>query len=424
MSVLRTAIFSGMLLAGVMGPQAQVQAAQLDAQLRSAAMAQQPAVIETLRDLVTVESGSTDHEGVGKLMAYLDKRLSALDAKVERVASAAGGPDLVRGTFSGNGKLKVMLIAHADTVYDRGILEKEPFQQKGNLLYGPGIADDKGGIAVILHSLALLKARGWNDYATVTVLFNPDEEIGSPGSGETIAKLADEHDVVLSFEPSPAKAVIESEGVLLSAAGTSQVRMTVQGLSAHAGAAPEQGRNALVELAHQIIQTKDVATGVPGAQLNWTTANAGTARNQIPERAEVGGDARVTQADSNANLLAALQAKVKESHAVPDTTTTVTLEPLRPIYVAGERGRELADLAQEIYAELDGRTLLMHPTTNGGTDAGFAGRSGHAAVLEGLGLAGWGYHARNEYIEIDSIPPRLYLASRMLIELAKRAQRR
>ena len=421
MSVLRTAIFSGMLLAGVMGPQAQVQAAQLDAQLRSAAMAQQPAVIETLRDLVTVESGSTDHEGVGKLMAYLDKRLSALDAKVERVASAAGGPDLVRGTFSGNGKLKVMLIAHADTVYDRGILEKEPFQQKGNLLYGPGIADDKGGIAVILHSLALLKARGWNDYATVTVLFNPDEEIGSPGSGETIAKLADEHDVVLSFEPSPAKAVIESEGVLLSAAGTSQVRMTVQGLSAHAGAAPEQGRNALVELAHQIIQTKDVATGVPGAQLNWTTANAGTARNQIPERAEVGGDARVMQADSNANLLAALQAKVKESHAVPDTTTTVTLEPLRPIYVAGERGRALADLAQEIYAELDGRKLLMHPTTNGGTDAGFAGRSGHAAVLEGLGLAGWGYHARNEFIEIDSIPPRLYLASRMLIELAKRA---
>ncbi len=102
MSVLRTAIFSGMLLAGVMGPQAQVQAAQLDAQLRSAAMAQQPAVIETLRDLVTVESGSTDHEGVGKLMAYLDMRLSALDAKVERVASATGGPDLVRGTFTGH----------------------------------------------------------------------------------------------------------------------------------------------------------------------------------------------------------------------------------------------------------------------------------------------------------------------------------
>ncbi len=421
MGIARTSLCTGLLMIGACGLGAQAQAAQADARLRAAATAEQPAVIDTLRDLVTVESGSTDHEGVATLMAYLERRLQALGAKVERVPSATGGPDLVRGTFAGRGKLKAMLIAHADTVYDRGILAAEPYHQDGNLLYGPGIADDKGGIAVILHALSLLKAHGWDDYATVTVLFNPDEEIGSPGSGETIAALGAQHDVVLSFEPSPAKAVIEHEGVLLSAAGTSQVRMIVEGRSAHAGAAPEQGRNALVELAHQIGRTKDVAADVPGAQLNWTTANAGTARNQIPERAEAGGDVRVMQADSNDRLLAALQARVKESQAVPDTTTTVTLEPLRPIYTAGERGRALADLARGIYAELDGRQLLMHPTTNGGTDAGFAGRSGHAAVLEGLGLAGWGYHARNEYIEIDSIPPRLYLAARMLIELAKRA---
>ncbi|PZQ31181.1 MAG: peptidase M20 [Stenotrophomonas acidaminiphila] len=421
MGIARTALCTATLMLVLGAASAPARAATADAALRAAATKEQAAVIDTLRDLVTVESGSTDHEGVATLMTYLDKRLRALDAKVDRVASASGGPDMVRGVFTGKGTLRVMLIAHADTVYDRGILAREPYHRKGNLLYGPGIADDKGGIAVILHALALLKARGWNDYATVTVLFNPDEEIGSPGSGETIATLAGQQDVVLSFEPSPAKAVIEHEGVLLSAAGTSQVRMTVQGLSAHAGAAPEQGRNALVELAHQLVQTRDVATGVPGAQLNWTTASAGTARNQIPERAEAGGDARVMQADSNDNLLAALQAKVKESQLVPDTTTTVTLEPLRPIYVAGERGRALADLASDIYAELDGRQLLMHPTTNGGTDAGFAGRSGKAAVLEGLGLAGWGYHARNEYIEIDSIPPRLYLASRMLIELGKRA---
>lgn len=421
MQIARTALHAAVLLLATAGVGAQASAAQADAALRDAATQAQPAVIETLRELVTTESGSTDHEGVATLMAYLDTRLRALDAKVDRMPSATGGPDLVRGVFSGNGALKVMLIAHADTVYDRGILAREPYQQKGNLLYGPGIADDKGGIAVILHAMALLKARGWNDYATVTVLFNPDEEIGSPGSGETIATLAADHDVVLSFEPSPAKAVIEHEGVLLSAAGTSQVRMSVQGLSAHAGAAPEQGRNALLELAHQLLQTKDVAATVPGAQLNWTTAHAGTARNQIPERAEAGGDVRVMQADSNEKLLAALQAKVKERPLIPDTTTTVTLEPLRPIYVAGDRGRALADLARDLYAELDGRQLLMHPTTNGGTDAGFAGRSGKAAVLEGLGLAGWGYHARNEYIEIDSIPPRLYLAARMLIELGRRA---
>ena len=227
--------------------------------------------------------------------------------------------------------------------------------------------------------------------------------------------------MVLSFEPSPAKAVIKDEGVLLSAAGTSEVTMTVQGRAAHAGAAPEQGRNALIELAHQLLQTRDVAAGIKGAQLNWTTAEAGSVRNQIPQSARAGGDVRVTEPGANEKLQAALQARVRQSPLVPDTTTTVTLVARRPIYVAGAKGEALAGMARSIYAELDGRHLLMHPGTNGGTDAGFAGRSGHAAVLEGLGLAGWGYHAKNEYIEIDSIPPRLYLAARMLIELGARA---
>ncbi|MFT3762603.1 MAG: glutamate carboxypeptidase [Pseudoxanthomonas sp.] len=396
-------------------------AAEADPRLLAAARAEQAAVIGTLERLVTTESGSADAEGLGNLAVYLDGRLSELGAKTDRIASATGGPDIVRGVFDGSGTLRIMLIAHIDTVYGKGILRTEPYRRDGNFLYGPGIADDKGGVAVILHALKLLRAAGWNDYARITVLFNPDEEIGSPGSGETIARLGEAQDVVLSFEPSPAKAVIQHEGVLLGAAGTSQVTMTVEGRSAHAGAAPEQGRNALIELADRLLQTRDIAAGVDGAQLNWTTASAGSARNQIPGSAEAIGDVRVTAPDANDKLLAALQAKVGETGLVPDTTTRVTLEPLRPIYAAGARGQALADLARDIYAELDGRQLLMHPGTNGGTDAGFAGRSGHPAVLEGLGLAGWGYHARDEYVEIDSIAPRLYLASRMLIELGRKA---
>lgn len=421
MGIASKSLSAGLVMLAAAGYGALAHASGADPRLREAARAEQPAVIATLGELVTIESGSTDHEGLGKLATYLEARLDNLGAKVDRVASTTGGPDIVKGLFEGPGALRIMLIAHTDTVYDKGILETEPYRREGNFLYGPGIADDKGGVAVILHALALLKERGWNDYARITVLFNPDEEIGSRGSGETIARLGEEHDVVLSFEPSAAKAVIKDEGVLLSAAGISTVTIKVEGRAAHAGAAPEQGRNALIELAHQLLQTRDAAAEVTGAQLNWTTASAGTVRNQIPESAEAYGDLRITEPDANDRLLAALQAKVEESRLVPDTTTTVTVIPGRPIYVAGDKGRALADLAKSIYAELDGRNLLMHPTTNGGTDAGFAGRSGHPAVLEGLGLAGWGYHAKDEYIEIDSIPPRLYLASRMLIELGKRA---
>jgi glutamate carboxypeptidase len=412
-ALVRWTLFAAMAL----GATAQVAAA--DEKLLAAARAAQPAVIESLREMVLIESGSQDAPGLKSMADYVEGRLRALGAATERIKAGIGPGEMIKGTFTGTGKRNFMLLAHMDTVYGKGILATEPYRQDGNKLYGPGIADDKGGIALILHSLAILRDAGWKDYARLTVLVNPDEEIGSNGSGETIATLGDAHDVVLSYEPTAAKAVAQAEGVLLMAAGTAQARLAVKGVASHAGAAPDQGRNALIELSYQLLQTQDVAKGIPGAQLNWTTATAGSVRNQIPDKAEAGADVRLLAPDAADKLLAALRAKVAEGRRVPDTETTVSLLVGRPPYVAGPKGMALATKAQAIYAELDGRKLILHPSTGGGTDAGYAGRSGKAAVLESLGLAGWGYHAKNEYIEIDSIVPRLYLSTRLLSELAR-----
>jgi glutamate carboxypeptidase len=384
-----------------------------------AAEAAQPAVIETLQKLVLIESGSANLAGLLKVADYAQSQLSALGAKTERIKTSDSERVMVKGVLSGKGKLKVMLIAHMDTVYPDGILASQPYKLDGNRLYGPGIADDKGGIAVILHSLGILKSLGWSDYATVTVLFNPDEEIGSNGSGALIQSLAAEHDVVLSYEPTAAKSVAKVEGVLLASAGTAIAKMEVKGRASHAGAAPEEGRNALIELSHQMLATQDIAKSIPGAQLNWTYAQGGSVRNQIPAQALATADVRLLKSDAAEKLKAALVAKTQESQRVPETHVHVSLDVGRPPYVAGERGMALALKARAIYAELDGRPLFFHPLTGGGTDAGFASGSGKAAVLESLGLAGWGFHAKDEYIEIDSIVPRLYLTSRLLQELGK-----
>jgi glutamate carboxypeptidase len=398
---------------------AAAQATAADEKLLAAARGAQPAVIDSLREMVLIESGSQDAAGLKAMADYVEGRLRTLGAVTERIPAGVGPGEMVKGSFTGTGKRSFLLIAHMDTVYGKGILATEPYRQDGNKLYGPGIADDKGGIAVILHSLAILRDAGWKDYARLTVLFNPDEEIGSNGSGELIATLGDAHDVVLSYEPTAAKAVAQAEGVLLMAAGTAQARLAVKGVASHAGAAPDQGRNALIELSYQLLQTQDVAKGIPGAQLNWTAATAGSVRNQIPDKAEAGADVRLLAPDAADKLLAALRAKVAEGRRVPDTETTVSMVVGRPPYVAGTKGMALATKAQAIYAEMDGRKLILHPSTGGGTDAGYAGRSGKAAVLESLGLAGWGYHAKNEYIEIDSIVPRLYLTTRLLSDLAR-----
>jgi len=390
-----------------------------DEKILAAAREAQPKVIEALREMVAIESGTMDAAGLTRMADDVERRLKALGAQVERRKTSAGNSDVLVARFTGTGQRKLMLQGHMDTVYWPGTLEKQPYKQDGNRLYGPGIADDKGGIAVMLHAVDLLHRSGWRNYAQLTLLLNGDEESGSNGSGDMIATLAEQHDTVLSFEPTSTTETPQGEGVLLNAAGATLLTMQVKGRSAHAGAAPQLGRNALIEASHQMLQTQDVAKGVPGAQLNWTTLETGKTRNQIPELATAGADVRLTQTNAGEQLLAAMKAKVAESKRVPDTEVTLTLAKGRPPFVGDARTMALAKKAQAIYAELDGRKLALHPITGGGTDAGFASRSGKAAVLESLGLPGAGYHARDEYIQIDSIVPRLYLTARMLVELGR-----
>ena len=389
-----------------------------DDRLKAAAEQAKPALIDTLRELVLIESGSSDVDGVKKMADFTEARLKALGATTERHQVTRGpGGDIVIGRFEGTGTRKLMLIAHMDTVYEHGILLTEPYKVDGNRLYGPGIADDKGGVALVLHALRILKDSGWRDYAKLTVLFNPDEEIGSIGSGELISELADQHDAVLSCEPTVAKPVAPNESLLLGASGTATGTMEVTGRASHAGAAPDLGRNALIELAHQLLQTRDLAKSIPGTQLNWTTAKAGTVRNQIPDKATAGADIRLTVPDGVQKLQAALDEKVKNK-LVFETETIVKIEPGRPAFVASAGGRALAQRGQAIYAEID-RRLDIAEMTGGATDAGYANRSGKAIVVESFGLAGYGYHARDEYIDTDSIVPRLYLMTRILTELGK-----
>lgn len=414
-----------------------------NAAVLKAAQAQEQQVIATLQDLVNIESGSDDPEGLERIAAYARGALEKLGGQVETIPAANGmPPGLVKATFHGSGKLRILLIGHLDTVYHRGILETEPYRREGGKLYGPGIADDKGGVAVVLNALDVLRALGWRDYATLTVLFNADEEIGSPGSGAIIRDEGSRHDVVLSYEPSPAAAVAGSNGVLLQAAGTAVATLRVRGRAAHAGAAAGEGRNALIELSDQILKTHQAAQTVPNMQLSWTMVSGGTARNQIPAEATATGDVRIASADGVDRLMGVLtQTVAAPPTLVPDTSTEITIDVKRPMFQAGPRGTKLGELAQQIYGELgagaldlehrrdmpggafafSGRNLILIPETTGGTDAGFAAQSGIPAVIESMGLAGWGFHAKNEYIEADSIIPRLYLTARMLMELGQQA---
>ena len=260
--------------------------AQPNEPIFSLAKKERPALLESLRALVSIETGSRDFEGLGKLADLIAGRLKDLGGKVELVAPSdvykmEDTPEqigkMVRATFTGKGTKKILLIAHMDTVYPRGMLAEQPFRIDGKRAYGLGIADDKQGIAVILHTLAILKATNFQQYGTLTVLINADEELSSPGSRSVISKLGAEHDATFSVESSRA----ESDKLSLATSGIASVTLKVTGRASHSGNAPEKGINALYELAHQVLQTRDFSDPAVGLKMNWTLANAGTTRNMI-----------------------------------------------------------------------------------------------------------------------------------------------
>src|SRR5258707_5980875 len=185
---------------------------------------------------------------------------------------------MVQARFSGTGTKKILLIAHMDTVYLRGMLAQQPFRVDGNRAYGLGIADDKHGIAVILHTLAILKAMNFRDYGLITVLINGDEEVSSPGARATLTRLGGEHDAVFSCESSR----VEFDRLSLTTSGIGAVVLNVQGRASHAGNAPQRRRHPLYELAHQILQNRDLSEPQLGLNMNWKVATAATNRNVIP----------------------------------------------------------------------------------------------------------------------------------------------
>jgi glutamate carboxypeptidase len=320
----------------------------------------------------------------------------------------------VQAVFKGRGKARILMIAHMDTVYPRGMLQDQPFRIDGDRAYGLGIADDKQGVALIIHNVALLKKLGVQDFGTLTVLLNGDEEISSPGSRQLITRVAADQDAVLSFEGGG-----EHGAVQLATSGIGAVYLRVKGRASHAGAKPEDGVNALYELSHQLLQMKDLSRPEQGLKLNWTVAKAGTNRNVIPAEATAQADARALRVADFDGLQTALQDQVKHQ-LLPDSDVSLKFEVRRPPLEAKDAAKALARHAQGIYkTELDMDMPIIEAATGGGTDAAFAALQARGGVIEGFGLTGYGAHSNTaEYVRLDTIVPRLYLSVRMVQDLA------
>jgi glutamate carboxypeptidase len=363
-------------------------------------------ILGDLEELVQFESPSGDRMALEQLKGLLINRLKMLSASVRTEFGRPENGHVVARFDGPEARRPALVVGHYDTVWPLGTLKRMPFRVENGRAFGPGVLDMKAGLAIFLRVMELIQDVGLALPRPVWAIFTADEEMGSPTSRWLIEELARECAYVLVLEPG-----LADGGLKTSRKGVGRFRIEVEGRAAHAGAAPGDGRSAVVELAHQILRLDNLAQRGVGTTINAGLIQGGTAANVVPAHAWADIDVRVASKSEQARINAEL---LGLQPATPDVVMRITGSFNRPPMERTPGVASLYAQAQRIARELG--LELTEGGTGGGSDGNFTAALG-LPTLDGLGAWGGGAHADDEHILIDSLHQRAALLAALLLEL-------
>lgn len=365
---------------------------------------QREAMITDIRQLVELESPSNNKQAVDRCGEFIQERFAALGGRVKVHRQRAFGNVLQIDFAPARNTAPILLLGHYDTVWDVGTLATMPFRQEKGRLWGPGVFDMKTGIAAALYAISALHEVSGRLPRPVTLLLNPDEEVGSEVSRPITEKLAARSAAVLVLEPAQ-----DLDGkVKTSRKGVGDFAIKVTGVAAHSGLDFEKGQNAVVELARQVQRITEFTDLSRGLTVSTNIIQGGTKANVVPAEATAQIDVRI--------------GKLKDGPAIEKKFRT--LKPFNrkcKVEVTGginrpplERTKAVAALyekARAIYTEFDSK--LGEAAVGGGSDGNFTSALG-IPTLDGLGAVGEGAHAAHESVLISELPKRVALVASLI----------
>ena len=357
-----------------------------------------------LETIVNIDSGSRYVPGLEAVSAFFQKRFQKIgwtttnysfdDGKVPCLEAANKPISVDDSAFD------LLFIGHMDTVFEQGTAAARPFSRDEKRAYGPGVSDMKGGLVTMLHIAELLQQTAVAKDITIAMAFNSDEEIGSRGSRPWYEGLATKSRCVFVFEP------WRSTGErILQRKGGGNFDVICHGKAAHAGAAPEDGANAVIELAHQILAVKELARGDHGTTVNVTVIEGGTADNVIPDYAKASVDVRIAQVDEGHRIEDRFEALGRNVHTPGvrvEVRGGINRPPMAPSEKTKQMWKQIAAIGEAIGLEM---TLT---TTGGCSDGNYTAALG-IPTIDAMGVRGGCAHSQDEYIELDSILPNMHL---------------
>ena len=366
------------------------------------------AMIAGLKPWIECESPTYDADAVNRMMDIAAYDMAALGAQIERIPGRMGFGGCVRARFPhpDHGRVPGILIAgHMDTVHPIGTLDVLPFRREGDLCYGPGLMDMKGGNYISLDAIRQLLRAGFQTPLPVTVLFTPDEEVGTPSTRDLIEAEAARNKFVLVPEPGH-----EDGGVTIGRYAIARFNLRTVGQPSHAGARLSDGKSAIAAMARKIVEIENM-TG-PDCTFSVGVIHAGQWVNCVSSFCDA-------QALSMAKKQEDLDDGVARMLALQGTANgvefQVTRGVTRPVWHPDTPGTKMIfdlakDIAKELGFDMTGRSQ------GGGSDGKFTGAMG-IPTLDSLGVRGQGLHTLNEHIYVDSLVERARLMAGLLMRL-------
>jgi glutamate carboxypeptidase len=359
-------------------------------------------ILDGIRRWVEIETPTEAPNEVNKLGELIAAGYDDLPARVERIAGRNGcGDHLVVRSAWGQDAPGILVLSHHDTVHPLGFIKRLPFKVEGDSAFGPGIYDMKGGAYLAYHAFRQICAEGGRSPLGITQLYVSDEEIGSPTSRALIEAEGRNARYVLVTEPAR-----DGGKIVTGRKGVARFEVFLQGVPAHAGTRPQDGRSAIRELGN-VIQTLEALNDVSrGISVNVGVVRGGTRPNVVAEEAYAEVDMRVPTLADAEELVPKLLGLKSRTEGV---TVKVVGELNRPPYEKSNAGAALFEHAKLLAAELGFN--LVDTSTGGGSDGNFT--APHTATLDGLGVDGEGAHTHYEQLYISSIEPRARLLHRL-----------
>jgi glutamate carboxypeptidase len=363
-------------------------------------------MLQGLRNWVECESPTWDKEAVNRMLDLAARDMAIMGASIERIAGRQGFGDVIRARFPHpkQGEPGILIAGHFDTVHPVGTLTKLPFRREGGKCFGPGIFDMKGGSYLALEAIRQLQRAAFTTPLPITVLFTPDEEVGTPSTRDIIEAEAARNKFVLVPEPGR-----PNNGVVTGRYAIARFNLEATGKPSHAGATLSSGRSAIREMARRVIEIDGMTTDdctfsvgiVHGGQ--WVNCVATSCTGEA-----------LSMAKRQADLDRGVERMLALSGTANDVTFKVTRGVTRPVWEADAGTMALYERARGIAKELG--FDLPHASAGGGSDGNFTGAMG-IPTLDGLGVRGADAHTLNEHIEVESLAERGRLMAGLLATL-------